>query len=51
MNFLRKSAFDVDVVLGEPLSFNANTNRKKISATANAQVKTMYGQAMRNQLN
>ena len=51
MNFLRKSAFDVDVVLGEPLSFNANTNRKKISAAANAQVKTMYGHAMRNQLN
>ena len=50
MNFLRKSAFDVDIVLGEPMVINAQTNRKKISSEANFQVRTMYGKAMRNAL-
>ena len=38
INFMKKSAFDVDVVLGEPLEFTATTNRKTITKAANNQV-------------
>ena len=49
-NFLLKSAFDVDVVLGEPLEFTAQSNRKAITDAASAQVTIMFGKAMKNDL-
>ena len=49
-NFLLKSAFDVDVVLGDPLEFTATTNRKEITKAANDQVGAMFGRAMRGEL-
>lgn len=50
IQFVTKSAFDVDVVMGEPLEFTATTNRKHISKAANQQVATLFSQTMRNNL-
>lgn len=50
-NFLRKSAFDVDVVLGDPLELSSQTNRKTISRASHAQVSAMFGKATRGNLN
>jgi len=49
LNLLRHSAFDVDVVLGEPLEFSSTTNRKALTKSANQQVATMFGRALRNE--
>jgi 1-acyl-sn-glycerol-3-phosphate acyltransferase len=46
-NFIKKSAFDVDVVLGEPMEFTATSNRKTIAKAANHQVSQMFGKAMK----
>ena len=50
-NFLRKSAFDVDVILGNPLELSSKTNRKTISRASHDQVSTMFGHALRGNLN
>ncbi|MCP4185810.1 MAG: 1-acyl-sn-glycerol-3-phosphate acyltransferase [Hyphomicrobiales bacterium] len=49
-NILIKSAFDVDVVLGDPMDFTASSNRKLVSRNASDQVATMYSNAMRSNL-
>jgi len=46
LNFLRNSAFDVDVFLGKPLEFSATTNRKTLTKAVNLQVATMFGKAL-----
>ena len=48
INFLLKSAFDINVVLGGPLEFTASSNRKAITKAVNQQVTTMYASAMKN---
>ncbi len=50
LNILIKSAFDVDVVLGNPLDFTATSNRKAIARTASDQVSLMYARAMKDSL-
>ena len=50
LNFLIKSAFDVDVVLGNPMDFTALSDRKLVSRNASGQVATMYSEAMRSNL-
>jgi len=50
VNFLMKSAFDVDVVVGQPLDFTALSDRKLVSRSASGQVAMMYSRAMKNNL-
>ncbi len=50
IRFLRKSAFDVDVILGQPLTFDTNSNRKTITKNAHEQVSAMFGKAIRQGL-
>ncbi|MCP4070905.1 MAG: 1-acyl-sn-glycerol-3-phosphate acyltransferase [Hyphomicrobiales bacterium] len=50
VNILIKSAFDVDVVLGNPLDFTATSNRKAVARTASDQVSLMFARAMKSSL-
>ncbi|MCF6322035.1 MAG: 1-acyl-sn-glycerol-3-phosphate acyltransferase [Rhizobiaceae bacterium] len=50
LGFLKNSAFDVDVMLGEPLEFSATTNRKALTKAANIQVSKMFGKALRGDI-
>ena len=50
LNFLLRSAFDVDVVLGKPLQFSALSDRKQIARQAGDQVTSMYGRAINHSL-
>lgn len=47
INFLRKGAYDVEVVFGEPLVITSETSRREIAQNTEAQVKKMFQKAMR----
>lgn len=44
--FLSLSSFDIDVVLGEPIQFDAGDNRKHITKQAETEVRNCYGTAL-----
>jgi len=50
VNILMRSAFDVDVVLGDPMDFTASSNRKIVSRNLNSEVAAMYSKAIGNNL-
>lgn len=46
LNFLKKGAFDIDVVLGDTIAFKQDADRKRITAQTSEAIAQMFGIAM-----